>query len=381
MKVLFVTHHYLSGFGGGTFASKAFINAFGDVCEDVTLLYPVRDGEGNNGINRLVKQIPVSYNIPKWRKLLRLCMGKTHRYYDAFKKIMGEQHFDLVVFDNSCVSFGLIDIAHRHHAKVITIHHNFEYEYRRDSSDQILRPVTLFWIKRYEQESLLKSDLNLTLTPDDKKLFIQNYHADGNKIDVLGCFEYESKKNEYRNSSSPHSFVITGNLSAKQTEDSLLPWLHIYYPLLKEKIPDVKLTLAGKHPSDKIKDICTKLKLRLIDTPPNMDCILEESRYYICPTSLGGGIKLRVMDGLSHGLPVLTHRVSARGYQEFEGRYLFSFDDEDSFCHAVDKILALQYNNTDIITFYRKTFSYDAGVNRLRSILDKHKNMLCPIEK
>ena len=26
MRILFVTHHYLDGFGGGSFASKAFVN-------------------------------------------------------------------------------------------------------------------------------------------------------------------------------------------------------------------------------------------------------------------------------------------------------------------------------------------------------------------
>lgn len=369
MKVLILTQHYLSDFSGGTFASKAFINAFGDVCDDVTLLYPTKAGEGDNGINESVRRIPVTYEIPKWKKMLRVFVGKTHRYYDAFKEIIEKQDFDIVVFDNSCVSFGLIDIAHRHNAKVITIHHNYEYEYRRDSSVRGLKTVTLFWVKRYERESLLKSDLNLTLTPDDKALFVKNYNADPDKIEVLGCFEYEPRNVEYHNASRPNSFVITGNLSAKQTEDSLLPWLDTYFPVLSQKVPDLELTIAGKNPSAQIRNICSKLGLRLIDTPPSMDAILESSRYYICPTSLGGGIKLRVMDGLSHGLPVLTHRVSARGYRDFEGKYLFAYDDKESFSKALDKLLALEYDSADIMAFYRKTFSYEAGVRRLRLII------------
>lgn len=152
MKVLIITHHYLSGFGGGAFASRAFINAFSDRFNNVTLLYPAKNGECKIDINKRIRQIPVPYNIPKWRKLFHLCTGKTHRYYNAFTKIMNEQCFDLIVFDNSCVSFGLIDIAHKHHAKVITIHHNYEYEYKRDSSNRFLRPINLFWVKNMNKK-------------------------------------------------------------------------------------------------------------------------------------------------------------------------------------------------------------------------------------
>lgn len=376
MKVLIITHHYLSGFGGGAFASRAFINAFSDRFNNVTLLYPAKNGECKIDINKRIRQIPVPYNIPKWRKLFHLCTGKTHRYYNAFTKIMNEQCFDLIVFDNSCVSFGLIDIAHKHHAKVITIHHNYEYEYKRDSSNRFLRPINLFWVKKYEQESLSKSDLNLTLTTEDKALFMRNYHADEKKIEVLGCFEFKNKEFHYKNSSDAHSFVITGNLSAMQTENSLLPWFHSYFPLLAKKVPDFTLTLAGKHPSDRVKRICSNLGLKLIDTPPNMDDILEHARFYICPTSLGGGIKLRVMDGLSHGLPVLTHRVSSRGYECLIDKYLFVYDDKESFCKALTKMLSLKYDYTDIIATYRKTFSYESGFNRLCSILRKHQDSL-----
>lgn len=375
MKILIITHHYLSGFGGGTFATRAFINAFSEIFQNTTLLFPGKSIDERIPLKNNVTQIPVTYNIPKWKKLFHLCIGKTHRFYTKFKEIIEQQKYDYVIFDNSCVSFGLIDIAHKNGAKVITIHHNYEYEYSRDSSNTFIKPIKLYWVKKYEKQSVLKSDLNLTLTLQDKKLLQDNYKAPQAIIEVIGCFEYQPKDYRYNHSSQANTFIITGNLGAKQTEESLIPWLHSYYPLLCTQIPNHRLTIAGKHPSLKIKSICNQLKINLIDTPPNMDIILEHAQYYICPTSLGGGIKLRIMDGLSHGLPVLTHQVSARGYDSFNDKYLFSYNDKESFCKAIEKIKRLKYNYTDIIEEYKKTFSYQEGVKRLQIILHNRFNI------
>lgn len=370
MRILFITHHYLDGVGGGTFASKAFVNAFAEIFYDVTLLFPIKDQDRSTDLSDSIRKKPVTYNIPKWKKFIHMLSGKTHRYYAAFQEIITKETFDYVVFDNSCVSFGLIDLAHKYKAKVITIHHNYEYEYKRDSSNKLLKPLILYWVKRYERESLQKSDLNLTLTQQDKLLFQNNYHLSGDNIKVLGCFEYKDKNYHHINHSKPYSFVITGNLSAKQTKESLIPWLKEYYPILQKIIPSHQLTIAGKKPSTEIKSLCKNLKIELIDTPPSMDEILNNARYYICPTALGGGIKLRVMDGLSHGLPVITHKVSARGYDVFKDKFVFEYNDTKSFLEALKRLISSKYKSNELLHEYKNIFSFKAGCNRLKEIIE-----------
>ena len=45
MKVLFLTNHFIDTNGGGSFASRAFANAFAEISEECLLVYPDR---GNN---------------------------------------------------------------------------------------------------------------------------------------------------------------------------------------------------------------------------------------------------------------------------------------------------------------------------------------------
>lgn len=86
MNALFITHHSLSGFGGGSFASRAYINAFSEIFTELTVLYPLKKDDYANNINQKVNLIPVTYNIPKWKKFFRLCIGKVHRYEKIYNE-------------------------------------------------------------------------------------------------------------------------------------------------------------------------------------------------------------------------------------------------------------------------------------------------------
>ena len=98
--------------------------------------------------------------------------------------------------------------------------------------------------------------------------------------------------------------------------------------------------------------------------------VLSQAKYYICPTSLGGGFKLRVMDGLSAGLPVLCHSVSARGYESFvkEGCLLI-YDSPSSFRSQLERLKKLNVDRKDIQSMYEQSFSFDSGKKRLTRFL------------
>lgn len=373
MKALFITHHYLSGNSGGAFASRAYINAFAEVAEEMTLLYPVKEGQNLfDGINPKIKTIPVAYAIPKWCKLIHALTGKVHRYFKVANDFLSEKKADVVVFDTSIVSFRLIDRFKAKGYKAIVIHHNYQYEYFRDNTRGLLKPITLFWCKKYEKEAVRKADVNLTLTSQDIDLLASNYNG-GNRANfsVLGTFESlvsQPKKIEDRESNRNH-FVITGSLDSVQTYVSLKEWINEYFDLLKTEFADSSLTIAGKTPSFELINLCKQRGIDIVASPPNMDDILQNADYYICPTNLGGGLKLRIMDGLKWGLPVVTHAVSARGYDAFkDAGCLFSYSNAEEFLSAIQQLKTLSMSKREIQTLYSSLFSFHAGVKRLRKL-------------
>lgn len=369
MRVLIVTHNYLTGYGGGVFGARAYINAFSALFDDVTLLYPIREKEiGFDGLRENIRRIGVADPAPGLAKLSRILFkGVLHRFEKPFRDLLFRERFDIVVFQNSKCSSGIIRDARSSGARIIVVHDNFEQEYTRDNIPFLLRPMLLPAVIRTEREAVRSADVNLVLTPDDARLFKSMY---GGNISLWGSFEYGPSKPRTSVAVSEPVFAITGNLGARQTVSSLIPWLSDYYPILKELVPEARLLVAGKDASEALKRLLSKVGAEFVDTPTDMSAILAQARYYVCPVNCGGGVKLRVMDGLREGLPTLVHRVSARGYEAFENRSLFVYDDLASFRKALSALLSCDSDPALYRELYDRIFSFEAGVERLRKLLN-----------
>lgn len=372
MNALLITRSGLYGNGGGIYASRAHINAIAELVDKLTVIYPYKENKPAQKISPQVELMPYSYKKPKLLKYVDILMGRIHRHYKLSSDYFDRSKYDLVIFDSCVVSYRLIKKFRQNGIKIITIHHNYQIEYTRDNTRMLLWLPMMFWTYFAERDAVRYSDLNITLTQQDADLLKKHYDSKA-RYGVLGTFEFERKIPVVLNESkSQKNFLITGNLGAKQTEESIIPWIKNYYPVFKEVVPDAKLTLAGKNPSSHLCDLCNKNGIEVIDSPADMNPILNNATYYLCVTALGGGMKLRVMDGLKFGLPVLTHEVSARGYDRFVDKgIVYTYKDKLSFKDSLNKLINMKFDNNHILQEYESFFSFESGKERLKMML-KH---------
>ena len=385
MKVLFFTHHFLDDNSGGSFASRAYINAFTEISDSCMLLYPDSGKSISKFINKKCILKGVKYERSNVGKVIDYYRGRIHRYTDIIIPQIQEFQPDIVVFDNSRTTAGILKIAKKTGLKIITIHHNYEMEYYKGTKQFIAwRYPFMHYMKEAESTAVLYSDLNLTLTDEDIRLLQIHYDPQKTKkIVKLGSFESattamsmnKTVKEIHPIQKNGLCFVITGTLGSHQTEVSVIPFLENEYPELLKLIPGSKLIIAGHHPSNKLKNVCSKFPfVHLIADPENMQEIIDQADVYICPTCVGGGLKLRIMDGLKAGLPVITHEVSARGYSEFsKANSMFIYHNTETFRESVNRLVEEinkgNLNNEKIRNLYKSVFSFESGVKRLKEIM------------
>lgn len=377
-KVLFITFHYLNGNGGGVYATRSYLNAFANLFSDISVLYPDNGNPVDESILANVKFIPALPQKSLFKKTYNLLTGKVNRFTKIIPELLSKEKYDLIIFDNSRASISNIEFIKKHNIPIITIHHNFETQYISDNENLIKRLVQLPQIKNHERNAIQNSVLNLCLTVEDRRLLsnlIENNHF-LKSFELIGTFEFKEIKLPVLTDacSETTTLIITGSLSSPQTLNSLKTWIKDYFPLIKEEFKNFKIIVAGKNPSKELENLCLSENIELHANPESMDPLLEKADYYICPTEYGGGMKLRIMDGLKFGLPVITHKVSARGYESFISKgFMKSYDDCQSFREALKFFKIATISKIDIQNAYSSIFSFKAGCNRLRDILQNHK--------
>jgi len=76
------------------------------------------------------------------------------------------------------------------------------------------------------------------------------------------------------------------------------------------------------------------------------------------------------MDGLRWGLPIVTHAVSARGYDAFkDAGCLFAYNNKEEFADVLWRLKSTVFDKKQVQTLYNSIFSFDVGVEKVKKII------------
>lgn len=351
MKILYILRHNPWGIGGGCYACRNYLEAFIEVFKnayiDVLVCEEYLEHRNNSSIQK------VNFIGVKPRRTIdRILIPFTkimHRYQQKATLLLRQNHYDICIFDHNCIAGSLIQLCKEYNVKTIVINHNCEYEYFRDNATGVKKRLLLPVVKHNEKQSYRMCDFNIFLTKEDKDLFLKMYgHSDTKKI-VGGCFLNKEEKIEIGNSvpfNPEHiKIVISGTLGNIQNMDGI----NYFFEELYHYIPNnMAIIITGKNPPEELIEKTKRYSnISIIPNPTDILSIVNQCDIFLCPTRLGGGMKLRVMDGLRCGLPVIVHDISARGYSAFFKEHFFEhFYNTQEFNSSLNKIIERIKNNS-----------------------------------
>lgn len=365
-KILYISPQDINKRYGGGLATRAYYDA-------VTRLFP----------GRVDLVMPEEYCKEKADNVIPapsrsivsvFASGSIHRYR-SFVASHLEKHsseYEICIINGGIYAGDMMDMIHGFGLKIMVIHHNFEREYQMDNrSLWTLRGHYAGLVVHFEKMAYRKADLNCFLTNADIELFETCY---GKRDDnyLLGVFEHaDALTPNLGDVQCSSTMAISGSMNSVQTVKGILDFKNRYFSLVKQACPDLCVRIAGRSPSPEVLLFAQENddRIKVVPNPENMDEAIKDCRIFLCPTNVGGGLKLRVMDGLRLGMPILVHEVSARGYDAFfQYPYFAVYNDEDSFAEGLKRLSSLCVDvelKKSVQQSYLSVFGFAAGVERM----------------
>ena len=380
-RVLFLATNDFNVFGGGPQAVRAYLDStleiFGNDNVDVMIgeEYKLLDEYQNLNVIRIPKRAKI-------RSLYEIFKGTMSRWSIPLLRFINQHYkeYDLIILNYSITGI-IVPSIKKLGLKVVTIHHNEEIEYNMDNKTiYTLGGRWSYWINKAQKKAYKYSDINLFLTTQDKETFELMYGKPNAQInEVIGVYDYKSSQiiRDFE-SKIDYNIGVSGSLCNYQTTHGIVDIMHNYFDIIIKLIPNCRILFTGRNPSPEIIKIVNdnKKNIEVLPNPEDIISNIQKSSIYLCPTDIGGGLKLRAMDGLKAGLPILVHKVSARGYDMFLGKPYFKvYDDRESFRIGLEELMEFISNiNVDtrerISDDYYYYFSYKSGTNRLKQYLN-----------
>src|SRR5947199_3660769 len=111
------------------------------------------------------------------------------------------------------------------------------------------------------------------------------------------------------------------------------------YAGIEEAMPDVKVKIVGDDPAGNIRGYASP-QVSVLGYMPVIESWLERSRVFVAPLRFGAGIKGKIGEAMSYGLPVVTTSVGAEGFGLTHGVDVMIADGPSAFADAVVQLYA-----------------------------------------
>lgn len=112
----------------------------------------------------------------------------------------------------------------------------------------------------------------------------------------------------------PRDLVFTGSMDWMPNEDAIRWFARDVLPLVRRRVPDVTLTVVGRHPPASISALAeTDAAIRVTGSVPDVRPYIERAALFVVPIRVGGGTRLKIYEAMAMERPVVSTAIGAEG--------------------------------------------------------------------
>ncbi|MEK7829624.1 MAG: glycosyltransferase [Acidobacteriota bacterium] len=242
-----------------------------------------------------------------------------------------------------------INVPERLGCATVLFQHNVEamiWQRHYETQANPLKRLYLYgqWrkMRALEQAECRRYDHVIAVSREDGEMMRRDYGIES-VTDVPTGVDTEFFRPSSNAQPEPASLVFTGSMDWIPNVDAINWFCLEILPLVRAKVPNVKLTVVGRKPGRELmelgrRDSSVIVTGRVDDVRPFM----ENASAYIVPIRIGGGTRLKIYEAMAMQVPMVSTTVGAEGLPVTDGEELLIADTPEDFAASVVRVLTDQ---------------------------------------
>jgi glycosyltransferase involved in cell wall biosynthesis len=266
----------------------------------------------------------------------------SHRNQDVrseIRRLATSENIDLFQFE----SLGYADALAGTGARTMVMAHNVEsliwerlYQTERQRLKRWFIGHQLRKYERYERAVMHGASRVVAVSREDAALLNERFGVSGAAVVDNGVDVKYFASTATARRPDPKQILFLGSLDWRPNLDAIDVLLTQIMPQVLAAEPDAHLSIVGRNPSPAL--------TRRLRREPNVDlhADVEDVRPYLArsavmavPLRIGGGSRLKILESIASGLPVVSTRIGCEGLIFEAGRDLSVVETEDEMAAAL----------------------------------------------
>ena len=262
----------------------------------------------------------------------------------AITEATSKNFFDVVICDFLAPA---VNLPRDLQTPVVLFQHNVEAEiWRRHYNVQQNAAKRLYlyrqWRKmqRFERDVCRRVDSVIAVSETDSEMMERDYGL-AKVPNIPTGVDVDFFKPLNSATARPNSLVFTGSMDWLPNEDAMQYFINDILPIVKQKIPNVHLTIVGRNPYPSLVELAQQdPALTVTGRVDDVRCYIEDAVAFIVPIRIGGGTRLKIYEAMAMEKPVISTTIGAEGLPVYDGAQLLIADDPKTLAEAVVMVLS-----------------------------------------
>ena len=300
-----------------------------------------------------------------------------HPYYRSVRSFL-KQHgedFDLVIISRAEIAARHMATVRRFAPRAKVVFDTVDLHFLREEREAQLKQDPLLHVsaaKRKQQELNLARVADLTLVVSALEKDILDRERLGLDVRIISTI-YPLDGADIPGFEGRRNILFIGGFEHPPNVDAVLYFARDIFPLVKASIPEAVFQVIGADPTAEIRQLAGQ-DIQVLGYVPEVRHFFDQARLSVAPIRYGAGVKGKVNQSMSFGVPAVVTRVAAEGMYLVHEQNALIADDPEGFADAVVRLWTepeiwhrLSVNGRENL---REHFSVEAAGRRIDELLE-----------
>ena len=289
------------------------------------------------------------------------------------KEVLSKQKFDIVQIETLFMSPYIQQIRKCSKAKIVLRAHNIEHLIWKRIAANSTNPLKKFYIghlaktlELYEKQIVNDYDGIVPITKEDAKFF-----RSLTELPILPLpFGVDTNKIKIATEAKPEMALFhIGSMNWIPNEEGIKWFIDEVWPLVENKLPQIKLYLAGREMPDWLTNLKRK-NIVVVGEVDNAHDFINSKAISIAPLFSGSGIRIKIIESMALGKAVISTSIGAEGINVESGKNILIANTADEFYEAISLLFLNDGLASEIGLAARQLIEQEHSTKKLISRLE-----------
>lgn len=255
-----------------------------------------------------------------------------------------QQSFDIVQIELSLIARYAAAVYRRSGSKLVLSTHNIESQ--RFARELQVAPWSLrravlqadqLISGKWEEKAVRRFDGAIAVSDADRQWLEQ--HLGGRPVALVpngvdtGYFQRRAPT-----PSASNTIVFTGVMDYPPNEDAVLWFADRIWPSLRQRWPDLVFQIVGTRPTARVIALAGRAGIEVTGEVPDVRPYVEQALAFVVPLRSGGGTRLKILQAMAMGCPVISTRLGAEGLNVNDGDNILFAEQPADFAARIEDL-------------------------------------------